>query len=48
MTAEELLISKFMKSITDKKLRDKLMKQPEANMKKTIELKKQDTYDRNT
>ena len=46
MTSEELLISKFMNSITDKKLRDKLMKQPKADMKKTIELIKQDTYDR--
>ena len=46
MSAEELLISKFMNSITDKKLRDKLMKQPKADMKKTIELIKQDTYDR--
>ena len=46
MSAEELLISKFMNSIIDKKLRDKLMKQPKADMKKTIELIKQDTYDR--
>ena len=34
ITAEELLISKFMTAITDKRLRDKLMKE------KTLELKK--------
>ena len=34
ITAEELLISKFMTAITDKKLRDKLMKEKKTEMKK--------------
>ena len=34
ITAEELLISKFMTAITDKKLRDKLMKEKKLEMKK--------------
>ena len=37
ITAEELLISKYMTAITDKKLRDKLMKEKTTDMKKTIE-----------
>ena len=44
ITAEELLISKFMTAITDKKLRDKLMKEKKPEMKKTIEMIKQNTY----
>ena len=34
ITAEELLISKFLTAITDKKLRDKLMKEKKPEMKK--------------
>ena len=34
IAAEELLISKFMTPITDKKLRDKLMKEKKPKMKK--------------
>ena len=46
ITAEDLLISKYMTAITDKKLRDKMMKEKTPNMKKTIELIKQDTYEK--
>ena len=46
ITAEELLISKFMTAITDKKLRDKLMKEKKLEMKKTIEMIKQNTYEK--
>ena len=46
ITAEELLISKFMTAITDKKLRDKLMKEKKPEMKKTIEMIKQNTYEK--
>ena len=46
-TAEELLISKFMTAITNKKLRDKLMKGKKHEMKKTIEMIKQNTYEKN-
>ena len=46
ITAEELLISKFMTAITDKKLRDKLMKEKNSEMKKTIEMIKQNTYEK--
>ena len=45
ITAEELLISKFMIAITDKKLRDKLMKE-KHEMKKLIEMIKQNTYEK--
>ena len=45
ITAEELLISKFMTAITDKKLRDKLMKEKQPEVKKTIEMIKQNTYE---
>ena len=48
ITAEELLISKFMTAITDKKLRDKLMKEKKLEMKKTIEMIKQNIYERKT
>ena len=44
ITAEELLVSKFMTAITDKKLRDKLMKEKNSEMKKTTEMIKQNTY----
>ena len=46
ITAEELFISKFMIAITDKKLRDKLMKEKKPEMKKTIEMIKQNTYEK--
>ena len=44
--AEELLISKYMTAITDKKLRDKLLKEKILELKKTIELIKQKTYEK--
>ena len=43
---EELLISKYMTAITDKKLRDKIMKEKTLEMKKIIELIKQNTYEK--
>ena len=46
ITAEDLLISKFITAITDTKLRDKLMKEKKFEMKKTIEMIKQNTYER--
>ena len=46
ITAEELLISIFMTAITDKKLRDKLMKEKKPEMKKAIEMIKQNTYEK--
>ena len=46
ITAEELLISKFMTAITDKKLRAKLMKEKKPAMKRTIEMIKQKTYEK--
>ena len=46
ITAEELLISKFMTAITDKKLRDQLMKEKKLEMKKAIETIKQNTYEK--
>ena len=46
ITAEELLISKFMTAITEKKLLDKLMKEKKPEMKKTIEMIKQNTYEK--
>ena len=46
ISAEELLISKYMTAITDKKLRDKLMKDKTLEMKKTIEMIKQNTYEK--
>ena len=45
ISAEELLISKYMTAITDKKLRDKLMKEKTLELKTTIELIKQNTYE---
>ena len=47
ITAEEFFISKFMTAITDKKLRDKLMKEKKLEMKKAIEMIKQNTYEKN-
>ena len=44
--AEDLLISKFMTAITDTKLRIKLMKENKIELKKTIEMIKQNTYER--
>ena len=46
ISAEELLISKYMTAITDKKLRDKIMKEKTLEMKKIIELIKQNTYEK--
>ena len=46
ITAEDLLISKFMTAITDTKLRVKLMKEKKFELKKTIEMIKQNTYER--
>ena len=43
---EDLLISKFITSITDKKLREKLIREKTLNLKTTIELITQDSYDR--
>ena len=45
ITAEDLLISKNMTAITDKKLRDKLLKKT-LELKQTIELIKQNTYEK--
>ena len=46
ISAEELLISKYMTAITDKKLRDKPMKEKTVlEMKKTFEMIKQNTYE---
>ena len=38
------MILKYMTAITDKKLRDKMMKEKTLEMKKGIELMKQNTY----
>ena len=46
ISAEELLISKCMTAITDKKLRDKIMKEKTLEMKKIIDLIKQNTYEK--
>ena len=46
ITAEDLLISKSMTAITDTKLRDKLMKEKKLELKKTIEMINQNTYER--
>ena len=43
---EDLLISKLITSITDKKLREKLIREKTLNLKTTIELITQDSYDR--
>ena len=46
ISAEELLISKYMTAITDEKLRDKIMKEKTLELKKIIELIKQNTYEK--
>ena len=46
ISAEELLISKYMTAITDKNLRDKIMKEKTLELKKIIELIKQNTYEK--
>ena len=46
ITTEELLISNFMTAITDRKIRDKLIKEKKPEMKKTIEMIKQNTYEK--
>ena len=43
---EDLLISKFITSITDKKLREKLIRDKTLNLKTTVELITQNSYDR--
>ena len=43
---EDLLISKFITSITDKKLREKLIREKTLNLKTTVELITQNRYDR--
>ena len=45
ITAEELLISKFRTAFTDKKLRVKVMKEKKPELKKAIEMIKQNTYE---
>ena len=44
-TAKKLLISKFMTAVTVTKLRDKLMKEKKMELRKTIEMIKQNTYE---
>ena len=44
--AEVILISKIMTASTDKKLRDKLMKEKKREMKKAMEKIKQNTYEK--
>ena len=46
ISAEELLISKYMTAITNKNLRDKIMKEKTLELKKIIELIKQNTYEK--
>ena len=46
ISAEELLIWKYMTAITDKNLQYKIMKEKFLQMKKTIELIKQNTYEK--
>ena len=46
ISAEEQLISKYMTTITIKKLRDKIMKEKTLEIKNTIELRKQNTYEK--
>ena len=44
---QELLRSKYMTGITDKKLRDRIMKEESLELKKIIELIEQNTYKKN-
>ena len=46
ISAKELLISKYMTAITDKKLRYEIMKEKTLELKKIIELIKQNTYEK--
>ena len=46
ISAGELLISNYMTAITDKKLRDKILKEKTLDRKKLIELIKQNTYEK--
>ena len=46
ISPEELLISKYMTAITDKKLPDKIMKEKTLEMKKIIDLITQNTYEK--
>ena len=43
---EDLLLSKFITSITDKKLREKLIREKTLNLKTTMDLVSQDSYER--
>ena len=43
---EEILISKFITSITEKKLRERLMREKKLDLKLTTEMIRQDTYDK--
>ena len=43
---EDLLISKYITSITDKKLREKLIRQKTPNLKTTMDLVTQDSYEK--
>ena len=45
ISAEELLIYKYMTAIIDKISRDKMMKEKTLEFKKTIELIEQNTYE---
>ena len=46
ISAEELLISKYMTACTDKKLRDKIMKEKTLDLKKVNKLIKRNTYEK--
>ena len=46
ISAEESLVSEYITAITDKKLRDKIMKEKTLELKKIIELIKQNTYEK--
>ena len=46
ISAEELLISKYMTAITDKKLQGKMMKEKTLELKKPTELIEQNTYEK--
>ena len=47
ITAEDVLISKFMTAITDTKLRDKLTDVKKLELKKTMEMIKENKYENN-
>ena len=48
ISAEELLISKYLTTITDNRLRDELMKEKALEMTKTIEMIKRNTNEKKT